>query len=182
MNFNYPHTIQNCVGEKISFHSIETNHNEDKVLLEAFCDPGCGPIMHTHLRQDESLTVVSGKMGYQVLGQEPKLLKQGETALFRRGTPHKFWAEGSERLQLSGWIAPVENVVFYLNALYAAQNKSGNGQPGAFDGAYLMTQYAKEYDIPEIPGFVKKIIMPFTCFLGKLFGRYEHFRDAPAPL
>jgi len=177
-----PHTIENCVGEKINFLSIETNQSDDKVLLEAFCNPGCGPIMHTHLRQDECLTVTSGKMGYQIPGQEPKFLIKGETALFKRGTPHKFWAEGKETLKLSGWISPVDNVIFYLSALYAAQNKSGKGQPETFDGAYLMTRYTAEYDIPEIPQFVKNIIMPFTCFIGSLLGKYKHFRNAPLPL
>ena len=182
MNFNYPHTIENCVGEKIIFKSVVKENQVEKVIVEAYCDPGCGPVMHTHLLQDESLTVVSGKMGYQILGEEPKYLQQGETAIFKRGTPHKFWAEGPDQLKCNGWISPVDNIVFYLSSLYAAQNKSGKGQPETFDGAYLMTRYSNEYDIPDIPSFVKKAIIPLTYIIGKLSGKYKHFKTAPAPL
>lgn len=182
MEYKYPHTIENCVGEKIIFQSVEPAEGGDKVILKAFCQPGAGPAMHTHFRQDESLTVVAGKMGYQTPGQEPKFADPGETVLFKSGTPHKFWAEGQEELQCTGWIQPAHSVVFFLSAVYAAQNKSGKGEPEPFDGAFLLTKYASEYDMPEIPSFVKKVILPVTCFIGGLLGKYKHFKDAPPAL
>jgi hypothetical protein len=81
-------TIENCVGEKIIFQSVEPTNDGDKVLVEAFCN----------------------------------------------------------------------------------------------DAAYLMTRYGSEYDIPEIPKLVKKTIIPFTYFIGRLLGKYKHFKDAPTPL
>ncbi len=182
MEYAYPHTIENSIGEKIIFQSVEPAPGGDKVIVESFCKPGAGPVMHTHLKQEEELTVVSGKMWYQILGQEPILATAGETVLFKRGTPHKFWAEGPDNLHCKGWIHPANTIVFFLSAVYAAQNKSGKGQPEAFDGAYLLTKYASEYDMPEIPSFVKKVIFPITVFIGHLLGKYKHFKDAPAPL
>lgn len=182
MSYNLPHTIENCLGEKIVFQSIEKTPLGDKLILDAYCQPGAGPAMHTHLKQDESLTVVSGKMGYQTLGAGISHALPGETVLFRAGTPHRFWAEGQEPLQAKGWIQPANTVVYFLSAVYAAQNKSGKGEPEPFDGAYLLTKYASEYDMPEIPSFVKKVIFPITVFFGKLLGRYKHFEDAPAAL
>lgn len=182
MNFEYPHTIENVVGEKITFLGVESTPEGDKVLAESWCEPGCGPIMHTHFQQDESLTVVSGSMGYQTQGEAPKFAKAGETVLFKRGTPHKFWAEGTEVLHCKGWLQPANTIVFYLSSIYAAQNKSGKGEPETFDGAYLMTRYAREYDLPEIPGFVKKVIMPVIRVAGQALGKYPHFKNAPKPL
>lgn len=182
MNIKFPHMIENCVGEKIIFHSQEQTDQGVKLNLEAFCEPNAGPAMHTHFMQDESLTVVSGLLAYQHPGQEPKYAKPGETVLFERGIPHKFWAEGNEPLHCSGWICPANSVVYFLTAVYAAQNKSGKGEPEPFDGAYLLTKYATEYDMPEIPAFVKKVIFPITVFIGGLFGKYKHFRNAPVPL
>lgn len=182
MKIELPHTIENCVGEKLTFQSIEKTQNGDRINIEGFCQPGCGPTMHTHFKQDEELTVVAGKMGYQTLGHEPHHLDEGKTILFSRGTPHKFWAEGNEPLHLEGWIAPANTIVFYLSALYAAQKKSGKAQPETFDAAYLMTRYAKEYDVPEIPIFVKRTIIPTTYFVGRLLGKYNHFKNAPLPL
>ena len=182
MIYKYPHTIENGLGEKIIFKSLESAPDGDKVILEAFCTPGAGPAMHTHLKQEEELTVVSGAMGYQILGQEPKIAGRGETVLFTRGTPHKFWAEGQETLHCHGWIHPANSIVFFLSAVYAAQKKSGKDEPEPFDGAYLLTTYSSEYDMPIIPAFVKKIIFPLTCFIGRLTGKYKHFNGAPAPL
>ena len=183
MTIKFPHTIENCIGEKIVFLSVEKDPEKgDKVILENFVTPGHGPIMHTHFQQDESLTVVSGKIGYQVLGGEEKYASAGETITFTRGTPHRFWNAGDDILNCKGWIQPANSVVFYLSALYAAQNKSGNREPEQFDAAYLITRYASEYDVPEIPNFVKKVILPITYKIGRLLGKYDHFKDAPEPL
>ncbi|MBK9329325.1 MAG: cupin domain-containing protein [Sphingobacteriales bacterium] len=182
MNYRFPYTIENCVGEKIIFQSVEKTPQGEKVILEAFCKPGCGPKMHTHFKQEEELTVVSGRMGYQLSGEKPKVATAGESVLFTRGVSHKFWAEGNENLHCKGWIMPANSIVFFLSALYAAQNKSGKSQPETFDAAYLMTRYAAEYDIPEIPYFVKKTVIPLTYHIGQLLGKYKHFEHAPEPL
>ena len=182
MKITYPHTIENCLGEKIIFHSVQQEPDGDRVLVENFVTPGHGPVMHTHFMQDEALTVVKGKIGYQVLGEDSQYANEGETVVFKRGTPHRFWNAGDEILNCKGWIKPANTIVFFLSAIYAAQNKSGKAQPETFDAAYLMTRYAKEYDLPEIPIFVKKAVFPLTYTSGKLLGKYKKFEDAPEPL
>lgn len=179
MNITYPHTIENCIGEKIIFERVEHEADGDKVIVENFVATQSGPVMHTHFLQDESLTVIKGKLGYEVLGNAKQYAGEGETVLFKRGTPHRFWNAGDETLNCKGWIKPANTIVFFLSAIYAAQNKSGKAQPEAFDAAYLMTRYSKEYDLPEIPVFVKKVIFPLTYFIGKLLGKYKHFANAP---
>lgn len=182
MEFSYPHTIENCLGEKLIFKQVQPEPDGDRVIVENFVVPGSGPIMHTHWLQDESLTVVNGKIGYQVEGQEKQYAGVGETVWFERGTPHRFWNAGEETLQCTGWIKPANSIVFYLSAIYDAQNKSGSARPEAFDAAYLMTRYASEYDNVEIPSFVKKVIIPLTYQLGRFLGKYQKFRNAPEPL
>ena len=102
--------------------------------------------------------------------------------VFKKGVPHRFWAEGKEPLHCRGWLAPVNTIVFYLTSIYSAQNKSGTGKPEMFDAAYLLTRYASEYEIAEMPGFVKKVIMPITYRIGMLLGKYKHFKNAPEPV
>ncbi|HET6768922.1 MAG TPA: cupin domain-containing protein [Chitinophagaceae bacterium] len=182
MKITYPHTIENCVGEKIIFHSIQQEPDGDRVIVENFVTPGHGPVMHTHFLQEEELMVIKGRLGYQVWGQEGKYVNEGEAVLFKRGTAHRFWNAGNEILNCKGWIKPANTIVFFLTALYAAQNKSGKAQPEPFDAAYLMTRYGKEYDLPEIPGFVKKMIIPLTYMIGRLLGKYKKFEDAPEPV
>jgi mannose-6-phosphate isomerase-like protein (cupin superfamily) len=182
MKISYPHVIENCVGEKLIFHSVQKEPDGDKVIVENFVSPGHGPLMHTHFLQDEALTVVKGKIGYQILGQKEEFAGEGDTIVFKRGTPHRFWNAGEDILNCKGWVQPANTIVFFLSAIYAAQNKSGKAQPETFDGAYLMTRYAKEYDLPEIPKIIKKTVIPLTYQLGRILGKYKHFKDAPAPI
>ena len=176
-----PLTIKNA-EEQLTFLNIVTEDNEQKVLVKGECKPGGGPAMHTHLLQDECLTVVTGKMGYQFLNGEEKFAGPGETILFERGKGHRFWNAGEDQLKIEGWIKPMHNLPFFLSKVYEAQNKSGKPEPEMFDAAYLLTRYSGEYDMPGIPGFVKKVIMPVTVLFGKLLGKYKHFKDAPAPI
>lgn len=182
MKYNYPVTIENGLGEILIFKSCETENGEEKLIVENFVKPGAGPVMHTHLLQDEALTVVSGELTYQVLGEEPKTAQAGETAVFKRRVPHKFVNSGTTELNCTGYIKPANTIIFYLSAIFEAQKKSGKNQPELFDGAYLICRYKSEYDLPELPFFVKKIIMPVVYFTGKLLGKYSHFKDAPEPI
>lgn len=182
MIITYPHIIANCIGEKLVFQEVQHEPDGDRVLVENYVIPGAGPLMHTHWLQDEGLTVITGQLGYQVLGGPEQFAAEGETVVFERGTPHRFWNSGQDILHCKGWLKPANTIVFFLSAIYAAQNKSGKSQPEQFDAAYLITRYAAEYDLPGIPSFVKKVIMPATCSIGKLLGKYPHFRNAPAPV
>src|SRR6478736_2677640 len=182
MTITYPHNIENCVGEKIIFQSVEQHPEGEKVFAENFVTPGSGPVMHTHWLQDEVFTVKKGRLGYQVMGEPEKFAGEGETIVFKKGVAHRFWNDGKEILHCTGYVQPAHSFVFFLSALFAAQNKSGKGQPEMFDGAYLMTRYASEFDLPEIPKFVKKTIIPLTYFVGKILGKYKHFENAPEPV
>ena len=177
-----PHTIQTRHGEQLTFHKIIREDGVEKLLVSNEVQPGAGPIMHTHWQQDESLTVKQGKMGWQILGQEPQYAQTGETVLFKRGTPHRFWNDGVETLLCDGWISPPNSIVFFLDGIYAAINKSPTDRPDSFDAAWLLTRYASEYDMPQIPVFVKKVIMPLQVIIGNLLGKYHHFSNAPEPL
>jgi len=182
MNYQFPKTIENHIGERITFKEIVREPDGDKVIIEASCKPGAGPVMHVHFKQDEEIKLVKGKLAYQILGQEPVFVKEGEAVLFKRGVPHKFWNAGDADMKMEGWVKPANSIVFFLSALYEAQNNSGKHEPEPFDGAYLTMRYKSEYDLPELPSFVKNIIIPITYFIGKLTGKYDKFKDAPEPL
>ena len=182
MNITYPHQIDNIIGEKLIFQRLEKTADGERLILENFVVPGSGPVMHTHWLQDECLTVVKGRIGYQVADQPAQYAGEGETILFKRGEAHRFWNDGKDILHCKGWIQPANTIVFFLTAIFAAQNKSAKAQPEMFDGAYLMKRYASEYAISGVPGFVKKVIVPVTYYLGKLLGKYKHFENAPEPI
>ena len=182
MKITYPHVIENCIGEKIIFREVLKEADGDRLIGENYVTPGNGPVMHTHWLQDESLTVIKGKIGYQIKGQPEQYATEGETVLFSRGTPHRFWNAGQDILHCKAWLKPANTFVFFLSTVFAAQNKSGKAQPEMFDAAYLLKRYSAEYDLTEIPLFVKKIVIPVTYYTGKLLGKYKRFKDAPEPV
>ena len=182
MNPSLPHTIENCIGEKLIFHELVKEPGGDKLLVENFVQPGIGPVMHTHWLQDECLTVISGKIGYKIKGGEEKFAGPGESVFFGKGVAHRFWNAGESILHCRGYVKPANTIVFFLSSIYAAQNKTGSAKPETFDGAYLLTKYRSEYDMNEISWFVKKTIIPLTYQVGKLLGKYDHFKNAPEPV
>ena len=117
MTNTLPHTIQSKSGEKLIFHRIETEPDGDRLIVENFIDPNSGPPMHVHFQQEKGFTVVSGKIGYQVLGQEAQYAGPGDTLEFQRGVSHRFWNAGTDTLHCMGWIKPANNFVFSLSGV-----------------------------------------------------------------
>ncbi|KAA9327064.1 cupin domain-containing protein [Hymenobacter busanensis] len=179
MKMTFPHIIENGLGEKLIFHALEHEPDGDRLVGENFVVPGSGPPMHTHWLQDESLTVVSGKLAYQVQGQPVQYAGEGETVVFGRGQAHRFWNDGDTVLHCTAWIKPAHNFAFFITEVFASQRAAGRHQPEAFTGAYLLTRYASEFEMHDIPPFVKKAVLPATVLVGRALGKYTCFQDAP---
>ena len=178
MNITLPHTIESITGEKLTFLRITIKDGIE--YLEGYNEvqPNAGPPMHVHYKQDECMTVESGKMGYQEPGGEKKYAGPGETVMFKAGTPHKFWNAGNEVLRCSGYVSPPENFVYFITQLFKSSNENG-GRPGMYDAAFLLKRYQSEFGMLEIPAFVQKVIFPVVLFFGKLSGKNKKFIDAP---
>ena len=180
MQPGFPHTIEAITGEKLTFERIVVKDGIEFLEAENWVQPNAGPPMHVHYRQDESLTVISGRMAYQEPGSETKYAGPGETALFKAGTPHKFWNAGTDVLHCKGYVSPPENLVYFLCQLYRSVNENG-GKPRLYDAAFLLNRYKSEFGMLEIPAFVQKTIFPLVLFFGNLLGKNRKFRDAPLP-
>ena len=181
MNITLPHTIENITGEKLTFLRIVIKDGVDYLETESEVQPNAGPPMHVHCKQDESMTVLSGKIGYQELKGEKKYAGPGETVLFKVGVPHKFWNAGNEPLRMSGYVSPANNFAYFLSQIYRSMNENG-GRPGIYDAAYLLGRYKTEFRMLEIPTVVQKLIFPVILFFGNLRGKRKKFIDAPDPL
>lgn len=182
MQYQHPHTIENGAGERLIYKRLVKDETGEWLDWENEVAPNCGPPMHVHFKQEEGLTVVSGKMGAQVLGEAPKFYEAGESAVFKAGVPHKFWCVGDEPLRCKGYVRPAHNFEYFLTNIYDSMNANGGKQPGAFDAAFLLDRYRSEFDMLDIPGFVKKVIFPVALFFGKLQGKQRKYDGAPEPV
>lgn len=181
MRYTYPHTIENGFGEELTFVRLVENENGGLLEVENKVRPGAGPPMHIHHLQDESLTVVRGRIGAQVAGENPTYHGPGETVTFKRGVPHRFWNAGEDVLVCTGWVSPANNMEYFLTEVYKSIKANG-GKPSPFDGAFLQTKYSSEFDLVEIPAFVKKFIFPIIVVMGRVSGRYRKYENGPEPI
>jgi quercetin dioxygenase-like cupin family protein len=182
MKFNYPHTIDNGSGEELTFVRLIEDADGGMLEVENRVRPGAGPPMHVHFLQEESLTVVQGKMAAQILGQPPVFCGTGETLTFKRGEVHRFWNSGEEDLICRGWIKPAHNIEYFLTEIFRSIKVNGGKSPSKFDGAYLLSKYKTEFDLADVPTFVKKVIFPVTLFIGRVLGKYHKYEGGPDPV
>jgi mannose-6-phosphate isomerase-like protein (cupin superfamily) len=179
VDVQFPYTIENNTGEKLTFLRIIKRDGVEYLEADNEALPNAGPPMHVHYKQDEFMTVVSGKLGYQEPGKEKKFAFPGDSLLFKSGTPHKFWNAGNELLRCTGYVSPAGNLIYFLSHIYQSTKENG-GRPGLYDAAFLLYKYKSEFGMLEIPNFVQKIIFPIVLFFGNLAGKNKKFRDAPA--
>jgi len=168
-------------GEKLSF---KKSYIKDGVeVLEGIneVEPKAGPPMHVHYQQDESFEVLSGKMAYQILGEEPKYAQPGDYIFIKAGIPHKFWNPGEDVLVVKGFITPPGNFIYFLSEIFKSIS-ANKGRPGLYDAAWLLNRYKSEYGMNEIPSFVQKFFFPVILFFGNLLGKNKKFIGAPEPL
>ncbi|MGV3599997.1 MAG: cupin domain-containing protein [Dyadobacter fermentans] len=175
----YPVTIDNGHGERLTFLGRETRDGVEYIQVENQVSPGAGPPMHVHHQQHESLHVVEGKMGIEILGEQPYFLHNGESATFEAGSAHRFWNAGDSVLHCKGEIWPPHNIEYFLGEIYRSSREHSNGRPGAFDAAFLLSKYRTEFDMLDIPVFVKRLIFPVIVWFGKIQGKEKRFQNAP---
>jgi len=70
--YTYPHMIENGAGEELTFLGVVRHPDGDRLEAESRATPGAGPPMHVHHLQEEAMCVVSGRLGTQVVGEQPR--------------------------------------------------------------------------------------------------------------
>lgn len=181
-SISYPHTIDNGLGERLTFLRRVPGVLGQRVEIESIATPGAGSPMHTHLLQEECMTVRQGTIGYQRADGVEHFAGVGETVCFKPGDMHRYWNAGTDDLHCTGYIEPVDNIEFFLSEIFASQARSGGSRPELFDAAYLARRYRSEFVLAEIPAAVQTLIFPVVVAVGRLLGRYARYADAPKPV
>ena len=178
----YPYTIDNGAGEWLTFSRRVQEPDGERVVGDALVAPGAGPPMHVHYLQEEAFTVLHGRIGYHIAGQEPAFAEVGETVVFPVGEAHRFWNAGKDELRCSAYIKPAGNAEYFLATLFASQKANGGRRPALLDIAFLTRRYRSEYSMVEIPLIVQRFVFPVLTVIGSVLGRYRKYTDAPEPI
>ena len=144
--------------------------------------PGSGPPFHVHYLQQETVTVVDGRVGYQLTGGPERFAGPGETVTFAPGQMHRFWNAADGVLTCQGAASPPLNFEYFLTELFASMRRAGGGNPSPLDMAFLLGRYRTEFGIAEVPAPVQKFLFPVMRVIGRATGRYRRFAGAPEPV
>jgi quercetin dioxygenase-like cupin family protein len=179
---NYPHTIDNGAGERLTFVGIRSDEQGEYLEATNSVSPGSGPPMHVHHLQEEVLTVERGTMAWQRLGEEEHLARSGESATFAPGEVHRFRNAGDDELICTGFVRPPDNLEYFLTQIFASTQANGGRRPRLFDSAYLMSRYRSEFGMADIPRPVQRVVFPIVVVIGRLLGLHRRFAGAPEPV
>ncbi len=178
----YPRTIDNGGGERLTFVARRRDERGEYLEGHNTVAPGAGPPMHVHHRQEESLTVERGTLGYQRKGHPEQTARPGETVTFPPGDAHRYWNAGDDELECGGVIRPPDNAEYFLGEIFASTKRHGGKRPGIFDAAYLSHRYRSEFEMLEAPAPVRRLVFPVIAAVGTLLGLHRRFTGAPEPV
>lgn len=175
MQVRLPQTIDSGHGEIVRFKECICEPDGDRILFEGSVQPDCGPILHVHLQQAEGFEVKQGVMACQTPGSDVQYLHVGESIVFEKSVPHRFWNSSDEELILISWAKPAGNLQRYMTILFLSTSKRSSNTPGLFDASYLAMQYRREFDVLEVPHAMKQFVFPVVYWIGQLLGLYKKY-------
>jgi mannose-6-phosphate isomerase-like protein (cupin superfamily) len=175
MQVRLPQTIDSGHGEIVRLKECICEPDGDRILFEGYVQPGCGPVLHVHLHQAEGFEVKQGVMAHQTPGSDIQYLQVGESTVFEKSVPHRFWNSSDEELILISWAKPAGNLQRYMTILFLSTSKRSSNTPGLFDASYLAMQYREEFDVLEVPHAMKQFVFPVVYWIGQLLGLYKKY-------
>jgi quercetin dioxygenase-like cupin family protein len=179
---DYPQTIDNGAGERLTFLEARNDERGEFQEVRNAVAPGAGPPMHVHYVQEEALIVERGTMGWQREGGEEQIARPGESVTFAPGDMHRFWNAGDDELVCTGHVSPPDNLEYFLTQIYASFRATGGKRPRLFDAAYLLTRYRTEFGMTDPPRPIQRVLFPIVVLVGRLFGLHRRFAGAPEPV
>ena len=174
-----PRTIVNPVtGERMTSitRSPETGgaHVEGRGYFPVGWRP---PGIHRHPYQDESLTVVSGRLRVTI-GDAQRELGPGDSAVLPKGEWHDFEVIGDEPAETLLGAAPalgLEMILATLAGLAKDGKTNKQGLPKPLQGAVIGQFYWEVAQFKKPPPAVQKAVLPLLAALGKRRGYRPYY-------
>ena len=178
-------TLENPVtGERIRFLKTWKETGGEYVRVEVTVRPG-GVVAaaHVHPYQDERFEVVSGRVTFQLDGQE-LVGRPGDVVLVAAGSAHKFWNAGDEDVRFVTEVRPAlkfEQLIETMFSLAADGKTSRKGMPNPFRLAVIAKEHFDDVRLPFPPVFLQRIGLAIGAPLGRILGYRPTYEPAAPP-
>ncbi len=168
-------------GERFVFRDTAADTDGELLRMDTYLDPGVRRPLHTHPKQDERFIVHSGTLGVAV-GDEERLLEEGETTTVPADTPHTFWNAGDGETHMTTEHRPALRFEEFIRAMVALDREGGlddEGMPAnPLVGAAVISEFSDEMQPADVPVPVQRLLFPVLATVGGLFGydvpEYQH--------
>jgi quercetin dioxygenase-like cupin family protein len=166
-------------GDWIEFRQTARDTGGALLSGEMVVAPSGGNGLHIHPLQEEHFEVLSGILGVQI-GDEHRILGQGEEATVPPGTPHRWYNEDDqEKARVLLELRPALNTEIFFETLYglAKDGKTDeNGVPNLLQTAVALDGLHKGEIYPATPPIaVQKALFALLSPVGKLVGYRDHY-------
>lgn len=176
-------------GERVIIRKGTDEAPHDVLRWDLYLAPG-GAVVgeHVHPAINESFTLVRGRIGFRVSGQEEIVDQVGRRVELPAGTHHDWWNAGNVEARLIVEVSPAarfEQMVFrQLFGLAQDGKVNAKGMPNLFQTAVLSREFADVLRFTKTPALVQRIVngtlAPIAWALGYrgIYPEYQMRRPA----
>ena len=104
-----------------------------------------GPMLHVHPEQEETLEVLSGRLGVVVDGRR-ETRGPGESVAIPAGVPHRFWNDGDDVLHLAGEVRPALRTEAFMRVTYGVASDGHSTPSGMPVNPLRLAPIVERYD------------------------------------
>ena len=175
-------------GKRVRFVDRPDDADRDPLRFELWLDAegSHGPMAHVHPEQDESLDVVSGRMGVAHEGREREC-RPGEGVVIPAGDVHRFWNAGEGTLHLRDGVDPGLRTETFMRITYGLARDGAPVTPSGMplNGprlAVLLREFDDMLYLAGFPVWLQRLGVETLAPLGDVVGydnAYPQFRVDP---
>ena len=173
MAYKNKHIINPVTNQEIVF--LQTAADTNGALLEmesVYRGRSKEPAGHYHPHQDETFTVVEGRLDV-VLEAKHLQLHAGETLHIAKGKVHAMWNATDEITRVNWKVQPAmhtENFLETAMGLAADGRTNNNGMPGLLQVSLLASHFADTFRLSNPPAWIQQVLFALLKPVARLSG------------
>ncbi len=167
--------------QQIKFLKTSKDTNGELLeMLSVYPPQSNEPPSHYHPLQDEYFEVTKGQLTVR-LGNESKVLTQGERLHIAKGQVHSMWNASEEETEVNWKVMPALNTEYFLETLtgLANDNKTNeSGVPPVLQISLTANKYNRVFRLAKPSYPIQKIVFTLCAPISYLLGYksdYDHY-------